>query len=417
MRIAYFTDTYEPNTDGVVTSIKLAAENLRKRGHEVYIFCPSGCRRNKYTHPIPSKKFKNYPQYKVSFPSPEILNKIRKIRPDIIHIHTPVTIGVTGLFIGKILNIPTVLTYHTFLDFYMWYVTSADRGVDFTNLYTKWFYNKSPVITPSGSIKRILKTKKVNNVKVIPNAVNLELVSKKAKRNKKPVILHVGRLCKEKRIEMILRAFRNVLKKKDARLIITSSGPYEKRLKTLAKELGITKKVNFTGYLSVKDLKKIYASSDLFVAASDTETQGLVVVEAMANGCSVIARNATGFKDVVRDGKNGLLFNTEKELEEKILILLKNKGMRNRFAKEGFKTVEEFNPDRIVERLEQYYKDNLNQEKNTTLERIIYGESLLSSFIGYWFVKKMNLPINSRMARFSLNVTKTLLIVGEILNI
>jgi 1,2-diacylglycerol 3-alpha-glucosyltransferase len=324
----------------------------------------------------------------------------------------------TGIYIGKILNIPTVTTYHTLLDSYIGYVNSEDMGFNFSNLYTSWLYNQCPVITPSRSIKQILREKQVEMpIEIIPNAVNLKLVSRKSKTNGIPIILHVGRLCKEKRIDMVLRAFRNVLKKSDAILVITSNGPDEKRLLALAKDLGISNKVRFTGYLSLQDLNNVYSNSDLFVAASDTETQGLVVLEAMANGCAVIARNATGFKDVIFDGKNGLLFDNQKELEEKILMLLKNKAKRDRFVTEGFKTAKKFSPDRIVKKLEEYYENNLNQEKPPTVKRILCAGSLVSCFVVYKLVRGLDLPINSRLARISLDITMMFLLLGKIFNV
>jgi 1,2-diacylglycerol 3-alpha-glucosyltransferase len=409
LKIAYFTDTYVPNTDGVVTSIKLVAEHLRTAGHEVYIFCPSGIIEDEYVIPIPSKKYQKYPQYKVSFPSFEILTKIREIKPDLIHVQTPVTIGLTGLYIGKILNIPTITTYHTRLDSYMWYIRSKNDE-HFTDLFTTWLYNQCPVIVPSKSIRHILREKKViSQIQVIPNPVNLNLVSSRAKENKVPVILHVGRLCREKRIDSILRAFKKTLFKCDAQLVITSSGPDEERLKKFVKDLHLDDNVKFTGYLSIEGLMKVYSQSDIFVAASDSETQGLVVLEAMANGCAVIARNAPGFKDVIIHGKNGLLFDTEKELEEKLLLLMKEIKLKSKLIYEGYNTVEKFKPEKIVDKLIEYYRINLSQKREPTVERLLYSGSLMFSFFMYLIVRKLDLPINSRLTNVSVDFLKLFL--------
>jgi 1,2-diacylglycerol 3-alpha-glucosyltransferase len=409
LKIAYFTDTYIPNTDGVVTSIKLVAEYLRKTGNEVYIFCPSGIIEDEYTIPIPSKKYQKYPQYKVSFPSFEVLTKIREINPDLIHVQTPVTIGLTGLYFGKILNIPIITTYHTRLDSYMWYIRSKNDE-HFTDLFTTWLYNQCPVIVPSKSIKQILIDKNVNSqIQVIPNPVNLNLVSNRGTENRKPVILHVGRLCREKRIDSILRAFKKIVQKYDAQLLVTSTGPDEERLKKYVQDLDLVDKVTFTGYLSIEGLMKVYSRSDIFVAASDSETQGLVVLEAMANGCAVIARNAPGFKDVIANGKNGLLFDNEKELEDKLLILLRDLKLRTKLTTEGYNTVENFKPEKIVENLLDYYRINLSQEREPTVERLLYSGSLMFSFFVYLIVRKLDLPINSRLTNISVDVLKLFL--------
>jgi glycosyltransferase involved in cell wall biosynthesis len=416
VRIAYFTDTFLPNSDGVVTSIKLVTEHLRKNGHEVYVFCPSGIKESKYIFPITSKKYQRYPQYKISFPSFKIFTKIREINPDIIHVHTPVTIGLTGLYLGKILNIPTVLTYHTRLDSYMWYIRSKeDKG--FIEQFTSWLYNQSPTIIPSKSIEKLLKDSKVTSqITVLPNPVNLKLVGKK-QQNPFPIILHVGRICREKQIDIILRAFKKTLQVVDANLIITSSGPDEDRLKRYTKGLKLDDKVSFTGRLSINQLREIYSKADVFVAASNTETQGLVILEAMANGCSVIARKAPGFIDVIKDGKNGLLFDYEGELAEKITELILDEQKRAELVRNGFKTVEGYHPDKLVARLEGFYTFNLHQPREPTVERILYASGLMFSFIIYEFVRSLDLPINSRLANVSIDMLKLFLRIAKLLRL
>ena len=413
MRIAYFTDTYLPNTDGVVTSIKLVTEYLKKNGHQVYVFCPSGILENEFIIPIHSKKYQRYPQYKVSFPSFEIISRLRKINPDIIHVHTPVTIGLTGLYLGKILNIPTIITYHTRLDSYMWYIRTKNDD-KFVNIFTEWLYNQCPVIVPSKSTQELLYEKKVKSqIQVIPNPVNIKLARFVNKQNQIPILLHVGRICREKQIDIILKAFKKVLKEQDAQLVITSSGPDEERLKKIANKLKLSKKRTFTGYLSVKELANYYAKSDIFVAASNSETQGLVILEAMANGCAVIARSAPGFVDIVNDGVNGLLFDTVDELVEKIVFLLKNYSQRVKLTNMGFKTVENFHPDKLVLILEKYYSANLSQNRIPTVERFLYTLSIMFSFVAYMIVRELDLPINSRLTNISVDMLKHLLRIAK----
>jgi 1,2-diacylglycerol 3-alpha-glucosyltransferase len=417
LRIAYFTDTYLPNTDGVVSSIKLVTEYLHKYGHEVYVFCPSGIEEGDYTIPISSKKYQKYPQYKVSFPSFEIIPRLKEINPDIIHVHTPVTIGLTGLYLGKILNIPTVITYHTRLDSYMWYIRSKkdDRFID---IFTEWLYNQCPVIAPSKSIRQLLKDKRVETpIDIIPNPVNLKLTNVKKEPNHTPLLLHVGRICREKQIDLILKAFRKILRKQKAYLLITSSGPDEERLKRYVKELKIDEKVTFTGYLTIDELHKVYLKSDILIAASNTETQGLVVLEGMSSGCAVIARNAPGFMDIVKDGVNGLLFDTEKELVEKVIYLLRDDEKKIELINEGFNTVKKFYPDRLVPVLERYYVHNLSQSREPPVERFLYTLSISFIFILYMFVRDLDLPVNSRLTNISVDFLKYLLIVAKFFRI
>jgi 1,2-diacylglycerol 3-alpha-glucosyltransferase len=416
MRIAFFTDTYKPQINGVVTSIKLAAENLRKNGHEVYIFCPSGFK-DEYVYQIYSKKFRNYPEYKVSFPFFDVIKKIEDIKPDIIHIHTPAIIGATGLFIGKLLNIPIVTTYHTILKDYMGYITSDELGDKFTDMYTSWFFNKFPtIIVPTNPIKKFLIESGVRKpIKVVPASIDIKIIGKRQKRNKRLTILHVGRLCKEKRIDIVLRSFKEVLEKIDAILIVTSSGPNERRLKSLAKSLGISKNVRFTGYISLEELKRLYSSADIFVSASDTETQGLVVLEAMANGCPVIARNALGFKGVIENYKNGLLFDEESELSEKIMLLT-NRKLRDKIVREGLKTARKFNSENYVKEIEKIYRENLKFGNNEIMVRFLYGCFLILNFNIYWFIKNTDLTINSRSINLYLRFIRIMLSFEKLVN-
>jgi len=394
MKIAYFTDTYEPQINGVVTSIKLFVENLRKNGHEVYIFCPSCSKRDKFTYVFHSKKFKSYPEYRVGMPNIKLLKEIKKINPDVIHVHSPFTLGVAGLAIGRILNIPVIATYHTMLKEYKEYAGSTHffkRGA--IENYTKWFFNRASIISsPSRETKKMLKECGIKKrIEIFPTPSNLDIRNVK---NKKPFILHVGRLCREKRIEIILKAFEKIYSKVNVKLIITSDGPDKKRLMNLCKELKIDKKVVFTGYLTKKELLKLYSTASLFVSASDTETQGLVVLEAMASGCLVIARNAQGFKDVVKNGKNGLLFNTEDELAEKMLFVLKNRKNRS-IIKNAYKTVKQFSlENNNIEKL--YYEALRNNKPSKVYYKLLYASYLFFSALEFWFIRNLNLTINSR---------------------
>lgn len=418
MRIAYFTDTYEPQINGVVTSIKMSAENLRKKGHTVYIFCPSGSRRDKYTYPVFSKTFKNYPEYRVGFPSLEIVKRIKKIKPDVIHVHTPASIGTAGLMIAKLLNIPTVITYHTLLRDYMNYITSDRLSDKFIDIFTAWFFNiSSVVIVPSSPIKKILRKAGVkSSIAVLPTSLNSNIVNKRfKKKNRKLTILHVGRLCKEKRIDVVLNAFKYVLEKADAELIITSSGPDENRLKSLADDLDISRNVRFTGYISNEKLRRLYSTSDIFVSASDTETQGLVVLEAMANGCPVIVKDALGFKDIVKNGRNGILFRDVQEISQKILMLQKNKKTRDRLVREGLKTANIFTPENYNKKIEKLYLETLKMSRTPITDKLFYSLFLLSNISIYWFIKNTNISINSRSINLYLQFIRRFLLFKKIL--
>jgi glycosyltransferase involved in cell wall biosynthesis len=406
MKIVFFTDTYYPQINGVVKSIELFSKQLRKLGNEVHIFCPDGIPKEKYIHPISSSEFKNYPEYRVGLPTFKIIKEIKKINPDVIHIHSPFTIGLIGMSIAKILKIPIVATYHTLFSEYFSYTGSSSFKKEIVDKYAKCFFDRtSIVIVPSKPIKDLLKTKRP--VKVLPTPLDLKITKNNKKMNSKLAILHVGRLCKEKKIDIILKAFARICKKINANLIITSDGPDKERLERLCKKLEIESNVTFTGYISDKKLSELYSSSDVFVSASDTETQGLVILEAMANGCPVIARDALGFKDFIENGKNGILFNTEDELIKNISLIKRDSKLRNELIKNGHETVRKFNISNYVKKMEDIYKESFNKKIDSkTIWKVVYASCLFFSSLEFWLIEKLKIPINSKLIDLHISIFK-----------
>ncbi len=400
MRIAYFTDTYEPQINGVVTTIKLYVEQLRKLGHEVYIFCPSDnkLRKNKYIHTFKSFEFKPYPSYRVGIPNPKIFSLINKISPDIIHIHSPASLGVIGLATAKRLKIPVIMTYHTLLTEYLDYIPGSKNKIirkinkKTVDKYTKWFYNRSDItIVPSGYTKNFLKKTGVKKeVFVLPTGIKFKDLKFKKRKNKKPIILHVGRICKEKNIDVVIKAFKELKKSTDIKLIITSFGPAEKELKELVKELGLKKNVKFTGYISEREKNSLYKKADLFVTASTTDTQGLVLLEAMQYGTPIIAASAGGFKDCIKNNYNGILFKPGNinDLAKKMKEVLDNKRLWKRLSKNGYENAKKLSIENCTKSLENIYNMFMRRQKVSVIiptyseERYI-GKTLRS-------VKKQN---------------------------
>lgn len=374
MKIAFFTDTYHPQINGVVTAIDDFVKELGKLGHEVHIFCPKDkdFKPSTHVHGLPSVKFHPYPEYRIGLPSHNIVNTIKQIKPDIIHIHTPASVGLMGLAIAKSLRLPVVVHYHTLISEYLRYFTpgtsiKAIKNIDtaIVNKYTKWFYNQSNLtIVPSMVMEEYLKKIGVSApIKVIPNGVEI-LPLKKKPHNKVPIILHVGRICREKRIDVVVHAFAEILKDRDAKLIITSKGPSENDLKSLVHKMGLEDKVIFTGYISEKEKRELYRKADIFAFASITETQGLVVLEAMVAGTPVVAARGGGTLDYVKDGDTGLLFEEGdyKELARNVKSLLDDRSLRNGIVKSGLKMVKGLSVKDAAKKLENGYK-TLEDEK------------------------------------------------------
>lgn len=402
MKIAYFTDTYEPQVNGVVTSINLFAKELRKNGNKIYIFYPddSKTRKGDYSCTVNYMEFRGYSGYRVALPSLSLIDEVKRIQPDVIHIHCPASLGLSGLAIAKMFRIPVVMTYHTLLSEYFRYVMGDfyDKGTIAT--FTKWFFGESSlVISPSSQIKNLLRRYGIDKpIEVLPTPLEFKIFRREStKNNKNPTILHVGRICREKRIDVVIRAFKDVLKEIDAKLIITSDGPDKERMESLTNKLGLKDKVVFTGYLSRKKLKELYSKADVFVSASDTETQGIVVLEALAYGCPVIVRNALGFKDFVQNRKNGILFNTQEELSKNILLILRNKSLRKRLVEEGYKTAKRYDTKTATKELENIYEHVRKAgDASRFFWRITYAFSLILGLMLSLYIKLLKPSMNAR---------------------
>jgi len=369
MKIAMFTDTYHPQINGVVTSIDFFVNELRKE-HEVHIFCPYSPNyknKDKYVHTFKSIEFKRYPGYRIGLPI--ALLKYDFSDFDIIHVHTPATMGLAGLVIGNDKNIPVVGTFHTLIPEYTDYIIEAKimKMVTAKALwkFVKHFYNFcDAVIAPSTAIKNELKKHGViKNIFVVPTGIKISKEAKKAmskskialrKKYKIPqnekIILHVGRITKEKNIELILKAVSKI----DVKLIITSDGPYKDRIKKMVEKLKIEKKVIFTGFLPLEKLYEYYKLSDAFVMASKTETQGIVLLEATLFGLPIVTIDAPVTGDFVRENKVGIV-SSEENFSKSIEKILKNKNKIN-----NKKILKKYSPEKIIKDLIEVYKSVIN---------------------------------------------------------
>jgi glycosyltransferase involved in cell wall biosynthesis len=361
MRIGFFTDTFLPQTNGVVSSIISFGSELIKRGHEVVVFCPRS-NLNEYNgmkicH-YPSMTFKPYPEFKMAFPRGS--GRIPKL--DIVHTHSPFSLGVFGLMVAKKQCVPQVSTFHTLLSEYVTYVSNFWRGAlsVVTWGYCRLYYNRChAIITPSNILKKVLLQHKINKpMTVIPTGVDLDFlkpVDKKKAREKLgigggQVFLSLGRLGFEKNVDLVIRALKDV----DAKLIIAGRGPAEHSLKSLTRKLGLQKKVFFAGYVPEKLKPFYYSAVDAFIIASTSETQAIVVAEALVCGCPAIGANSLAIPEIVKEGVNGHLFKPGDV--DGISKILQNFEYSKKMRTVALKSAEAFSRQKCVDRLEKFYK-------------------------------------------------------------
>lgn len=328
MRIAFFTDTYLPSRDGVVTSILLTKHELERMGHEVFVFAPEPARkeeREEGVHYYPSIGFRRYQGYRVPMLPSDTSPVLDELKVDVIHAHGLFFMGLRSMLAGRELKLPVVVTFHTM-------VTDAAKYYNFTPLPDEtasrlmWVYVKrllqraEVVIAPTEAIKKELlaSAPRIRRVEVIPTGIEIGRFNPQVEGGRvraryglgdEKVILHVGRIAKEKNIELVLQGFAELLKEEEgAKLMIVGDGPAKEEFERRAGQLGVGGAVIFTGFVPDAELPEYYAACDVFTLASKFETQGLVILEAMATGKPVTGINYRAVAEIIKDKENGYLF-------------------------------------------------------------------------------------------------------------
>jgi len=352
MRIGLFTDTYPPFINGVSTSVFMLKKALERQGHQVFVVTMNnetfhyGFDEDKTVVRIPGLPIGIY-DYRVSTVYPiRAVNIIRKWKLDVIHSHTEFSVGTFARFISRQFNIPLVHTYHTLYEDYVYYITKgyfdkpSKKVVEYlTNFYCDKTANE--LIVPTKKIYDLFKEKYNvdKNIYIIPTGIEIdrfyienvdknsvEEIRKKLNLDKKSFnILFVGRLAKEKNIDLLLSAQKDILnKQKNINLIIVGDGPDVDEYKETSKKLGIDKNVIFVGKVPWEDVPKYYRLADIFATASTSETQGLTVIEAMAASVAPVCIDDESFKNTVVDGYNGEIFKDKDEYVKIVLDLNKD---------------------------------------------------------------------------------------------
>ncbi|GGL05218.1 glycosyltransferase [Deinococcus radiotolerans] len=312
LRIGLFTDTFLPDQNGIVTSVSLLSDELRAQGHHVDVVAPDFPEHidtRADVMRVDSVRYMFLPTYRLAWPT----RKDFTHRYDVIHTHTPLTLGLAGARLARKWEIPHVATYHTHIEAYTHYVPGVTTLQRHTGVVTKAMalhYGKAEaVITPTAGMMDVLAAMKVRNPVVIPTSIDPRVLNAappiespwpEGKRR----LLSVGRLAREKRFDHVLDTLAAL---PDAHLVILGEGPERDHLETHAQRLGVAHRVTFLGVRPWTDIGAYYRQAELFVFASDTETQGLVLQEAQLMGLPVVAVGARGTLSGVAHGRSGFL--------------------------------------------------------------------------------------------------------------
>lgn len=393
MRIAIFSDSFYPELSGISDSIIVLAGELKKLGHEIHFFAPQYSRSNyakvngrqkEILGQIPVHRFFSLPfkagtgQGRLVIPTFWRWLKLKKIKPDIIHSQLFFSVGLEAMLAARILKIPLVGTNHTAITEFARYSPIKSSWFKKLSLgYAVWYYNHCDFVTaPSQSVFSEMKEfgfKKSHEV--ISNPINLNIFKPDLKVDKKSLkkkfnlsdksIVYAGRLAEEKNIDVIIKAVALVKKQiPDINFAIAGHGAAESELKNLAKELKIENNVKFLGTLDQPTLAELYRASDIFIITSTSETQSLVMLQAMGCGLPVIAAEERALPEYVNE-KNGLLIKPGdfKTLVEKIIYILKNPAVRKNLSQGAFDYVQQFSAENIARKWEKLYEQILTNKK------------------------------------------------------
>jgi 1,2-diacylglycerol 3-alpha-glucosyltransferase len=398
MRIAMFTNTYLPHVGGVARSIEQFSNALRKQNHEVLIIAPEFPNSQvgeSHVMRVPAVENFNGSDFSVYLPVPGFLDDaLDAFKPDIIHSHHPFLLGDTALRTASKYKIPLVFTHHTLYEQYTHYVTGESTGtwaktfiMDLTSNYANACQR---IIAPSNGVSQLLRDRGVTKpINTIPTGIEMDRFSHADPKNFRAksgipesafLVGHVGRLAPEKNLGFLTGVLVQFLKTSATRhFLLVGSGPMENEILKTFQDEGLSRQVHNLGILRGSDLVNAYASMDVFVFASHSETQGMVLTEAMATGTPVIAIKATGVEDVVVDGENGFLLDKD---DSQLLVQRLSEyeilpaSARHTFRESARKTAEGFSMALSVDKLIALYSQSILENHTVPSDEGLWDSTL-----------------------------------------
>lgn len=370
MRIAFYTETFYPKIDGIVTRIARTVEQLAELGHDVLIFAPQRgitefCGFEVVR--LPAVPFPLEREIGMGVLHPDIFTKLRDFRPDIVHLSLPTFVGPMGLVSAKLLRTPIVCSYHTNFRMYakrhnlewLWptvraYFRQLYRQAEFT------LVTSEPMIEEARAVG-------MDDVRLWPKAVETDRFHPRHQNDEirqllsdgepdKTLLVSAGRLVKDKRLDWLLGPAQEI---PDIRIAILGEGPERANLEAM---FAGTPTI-FPGFLSGDQLCQAYASADAFLFPSDTETLGFVAMESMASGTPVIGARAGGIPTVIDHERNGLLFDPDsrEDFLEQTRRLTSDSRFRDQLGKQARIDMESCSWRAATEQLVEFYEDALER--------------------------------------------------------
>jgi len=382
LRIGLFTDTYAPQVNGVSISLQLVSEGLQRRGHQVTIFAP---KIPGYTDDqpgvvrLPSLKYLNDPPiYVAVLGTPRSTWSLTRKHFDVLHAHSPLTVGLLAYFTASTKNLPLIYTYHTSITDYTHYLKIIG-GTGVIRHAARWFSTTSTnlgdqIVVPSPKFYRLLLEQKVTKpIHTIPNGIDLSNF-KTAKhpgsfRNRlglkpdAPILLSVGRVDPEKRLDFLIDAFARLADRvPDAHLVFAGDGSARKKLEEHAAATNVNDRIHFLGMVNRAELPDLLHDATVFLSASTTEVHPISVIEAIASGLPLVAVQDEAFEGMVEENENGHLTALDVGLFSDTLVkLLSDPERLIKYGKHSTELSEKFSVEGQVRTLENLYFEAILQ--------------------------------------------------------
>ena len=393
LRIGLFTDTYAPQVNGVSVSLQMISEGLKRRGHQVTIFAPRfpGYKDNEpNVMRLPSLKYLNNPPiYVAVLGTPRSTWKLTRENFDVLHAHSPASMGLLAYLTASTKRLPLIYTYHTSITDYTHYIKFVG-GTGLIKRAAAWFSKASTdlgdqVVVPSPKFHRLLLNQKVKQpINIIPNGIDLSMFT--AVKNPgalrtrlglspdAPILLTVGRMDPEKRLEFIVEAFGLIADRvPDAHLVFAGDGGARKKVEAKANSIQAKDRVHFLGMVKRTELPDILHDATVFLSASTTEVHPISVIEAIASGLPFVAVRDEAFEGMLEDGMNGYEVPLDVNKYADVLAdLLPDRERLKKFSEHSLALSEKYSIEAQVKALEKLYMEAILQNwRGSFFQRMI----------------------------------------------
>ncbi|UUX34193.1 glycosyltransferase [Fundicoccus culcitae] len=385
MNIGLFTDSYFPQVSGVATSIETLRNQLEHRGHKVIIFTttdPNATMERGIVR-LPSVPFVSFQDRRIAYRGFDRCLKIaREYNLDIVHTHTEFSLGLAGKYIASRLKIPNIHTYHTMYEKYTHYIFNGELiQANHVRVLSRMFCEKTQgVITPSVITSNKLREYNIKvPIAVIPTGVEIPSFDEARRQtfrtqlgytDEDVVLLSLSRLSKEKNVDQVIAAFKEINQANTStKLLVVGDGPARADLELQAKDCSA---VSFVGEIDHSSVQQFYQAADLYVNASDSETQGLTYLESFANRLPIVAKSNSYLESIMPDVQFGALFDEEHSMTDVVLDYLKNKaeGIIPEIEAESLVGI---SAEHFGEEVEKFYHQtilNFSHQDNTMFDKL-----------------------------------------------